>query len=114
MKDFFNIKLPKYVIYAFYVMAFFTLINSCNGCKANKENMRLRKEITELKSNTYNKEELNIRVKINNLESEKSTLHNMNEIVLQNVRPAKRINEIDLEIIELQQKLASLPNGEEK
>ena len=41
-----NIKLNQYVVYAVYVIAAFTLLNTCSNRGANKENMRLRKELT--------------------------------------------------------------------
>lgn len=41
-----NIKLNQYVVYAVYVIAAFTLLNTCGNRGANKENMKLRKELT--------------------------------------------------------------------
>ena len=107
---------PTWANYAIIGIFILCVLNTCNSCSSQKEDKRMRKEIVivhnEIDSlinyideNTYTKEELDIKQRIFNLELEKSTLHNMNEIVLKNIRPARRINEIDIEIKKLEEKL---------
>jgi hypothetical protein len=50
-------------------------------------------------------DEFDVRMRINALQIERSTLHNMNEIVLTNQRPSQRIEEINRELQDLTSKL---------
>ncbi len=104
--------LNKWVAIAIYALLIITCINSCNSCSMNKENIKLRKEVDSLSVSikmmdlkTYDKKELDVRLTILALEQEKSTLFNVNYIVLTKERPDKRMNEIDAEIRKLQEKL---------
>jgi hypothetical protein len=88
------------------------MINGCNGCSSQKENVKMRKEVDSLnatvlllKAQTYTKKELDIRLEILTLEEEKSTLFNVNYIVLTKERPDIRMNAIDQKIKALQEKL---------
>lgn len=105
-------KLNKYVVIAIYSLLIITLVNGCNGCSSNKENVKLRKQVDSLStavenlnSSIYSKEELDVRLEILSLETEKSTLFNTNYIVLTKERPDKRMNELDQKIKELQDSL---------
>lgn len=104
--------LNKFYIYAINIICIISIFTYLRGCSHLKENKRMRKEINGLyqkidsiDNNIYYKDQLDKRLKIENLKSEKSTLHNMNEIVLKNIRPAQRINQIDKEIERLEKSM---------
>lgn len=41
-----NLKLNQYLVYVIYILAAFTLLNTCSSRTANSENRKLRKELT--------------------------------------------------------------------
>ena len=104
-----NVFINKYVMYAIYVLAIMSLINGCNGCNTAKEVTKVRRELdtlqAQVKSQYYDKKDLDNRLSILSLEGEKSTLFNVNYIVLTKARPDTRMNEIDQKIKELRSKL---------
>ena len=108
----FDIKLGKYAVYAVYFLVVCILLNTCNSCNANKENSRLRKEVTglslemdSLKSSVYTKEELNIRMEIEGLRTSKRSLYYENAIIRTAIRPDDAMNELDEKIESLQKEL---------
>ena len=85
-------------------------INTC-GVKTQVE--RLGKKVQTLEVEINHNDSLNnikrsIESEIYNLKIERSTLHNMNEIVLKNIRPAEKIAEIDERIDNLNKQLKNI------
>lgn len=104
--------LNKYLVYLLYVFFIVTMFNTCNGCSSNKNDEKLKKrmdsltvEVNAFRGKIYSKEQMDIRLKILALEEEKSTLFNVNYIVLTKTRPDIRMNELDQKIKELQEKI---------
>jgi len=94
------------------ILGLTVILNTC-GTKGNIERTgrridKLEKTVKSLDSTLstkISKDDFNKELDIYNLKTEKSVLYNMNEIVLKNVRPSQRINEIDLEISKLEKEL---------
>ena len=81
-----------------------------NTCNTQNHVEKLEKKITSLEQQiNYNysldKIKRNYEMEIYNLKNERSVLHNMNEIVLKNIRPSQRISEIDDKIEQLNKEL---------
>lgn len=107
--------LSKYVVIAIYSLLVMSVMNGCNSCNVKKENVKLQKEVDSLnvtvqtlKTSTYAKKELDIRMEIEGYEISKRMLYDQNAIVRTTVRPDDRMNEYDLKIKELQEKLSTL------
>ena len=87
----------------------FSLMQNCSHsssmAKVEKQQKQSMVKIDSLLKNQISKEEMEIILEINQLEAESSTLHNMNEIVLKNIRPDQRIYVIDQRIKVLEEKL---------
>jgi hypothetical protein len=90
------------------------MINGCNGCSSQKENVKLRKEVDSLtiavdalKKSSYSRNELDIRMQIEGYEVSKRMLYDQNAIVRTTVRPDDRMNAYDTKIKELQEKISS-------
>lgn len=104
--------LNKYVVWAIYAFLFMSVLNTCNGCKTDKEASRIRKDLDSLsvnfdkfKSNVYTKDQLDIQMEINGYEVSKRMLYDQNAIVRTTIRPDDRMNEYDLKIKDLREKL---------
>ena len=102
----------RYVVYALYLLLFFSFVSTMRSCGTNKEVSKLKKEILslnrqiqQLDSNIYSKEEINIRMSIEGYEISKRMLYDQNSIVRTVVRPDDRMNEYDQKIRELREKL---------
>jgi len=107
-------RLNKYVYIAIYILLVTTMINGCNGCSSQKENVKLRKEVDSLtiavdalKKSSYSRNELDIRMQIEGYEVSKRMLYDQNAIVRTTVRPDDRMNAYDTKIKELQEKISS-------
>ena len=111
-----DVTLNKYLVYAIYLLLAFSLIGNVRSCGTNKENKRLRKEVTALTEQTltltnaindsfYDKDELSVRLEILGYEVSKRMLYDQNAIVRTVVRPDDRMNEYDEKIKELTKKL---------
>ncbi len=112
MNNIFN-ALNKWVVVAIYVLLVVTMINGCNGCSSKKETNKLRKEVDSLtveiqtlKESIYTKEQVDIRMSIEGYEISKRMLYDQNAIVRTVMRPDDRMNEYDLKIKELREKLS--------
>lgn len=97
------------------IMTFLGLMIFLNTCGVKNRILVLQKRTENLiQTIQYNDSisELtkNIELQINNLKTERSTLHNMNEIVLKNIRPADRILQIDNQLDELNKQLKEINN----
>lgn len=106
--------LNKYVVVALYILLVVSIVNGCNGCSHNKENVRLKRqvdslktEVSTLRSSTYDKKELDLRMSIEGYEISKRMLYDNNAIVRTSVRPDDRMNQYDKEIGALREKLQS-------
>jgi hypothetical protein len=91
------------------VIAFLLMLNTCGHSSMRKEIAKNRTEIDSLQSviaTQYTAQELDTRLRILSLEQEKSTLFNVNYIVLTKQRPDIRMNQIDQEIGELKKQLS--------
>lgn len=104
-----NYKIIQWIIVGILLLSF---IQTCSIKRNIKQTIKLvevkikndsitHNQILNIIDNLYTKEEFDIKLEIKMLEMERSTLHNMNEIVLKNIRPAKQISVIDLRIKEL-------------
>lgn len=85
------------------ILIMFSLLTFFNTCGVKGKVDRLDKKVISLEKDNLARDsirsaELIVNMEIYNLKLERSTLHNMNEIVLKNIRPAERIAEIDKEI----------------
>ncbi len=105
-------KLNKYVVIAIYALLLVTLINSCNGCRSSKDNVRLKKEVDSLNTTVkemsvriYDKKELDARISIEGYEISKRMLVDNNSIVRTTRRPDDVLVEYDKKIAELREKL---------
>lgn len=81
-----------------------------NTCNTQNHVEKLEKKITSLEqqinyNDSLDKIKRNYEMEIYNLKNERSVLHNMNEIVLKNIRPSQRISEIDDKIEQLNKEL---------
>jgi phosphoglycerate-specific signal transduction histidine kinase len=98
--------LQKYGILIILFMFLITMLNTCSISNQNEKNVkrmnRIDQRIDSISSVVISKKEFEKELKIYNLKVEKSTLHNMNEIVLKDIRPSQRIAEIDAEISNLE------------
>jgi hypothetical protein len=110
-----NIALPKYMIYVIYVIGIFTVLNYFRGCSTSKEDVRMRKAVTELSAeidtldaNTYSKKELDLKLQIEGIRTSKRTLYDNNAIVRTTVRPDDRMNEYDQKIDKLKKELDAI------
>ena len=106
--------LNKYVVIAIYVLLLMTMVNGCNSCSSQRDNVKLRKEVDSLnttvealKLKTYDKKELDVRMEIEGYEISKRMLYDQNAIVRTTVRPDDRMNEYDKKIKELEEKISS-------
>lgn len=90
MKNF----LEKYFTVIVLVISVLTFLKGCND---SRETKKVRKEITEIKNNTYTKKELSVELKIVGLESEKRMIQSTDRKILD----VKRQTEIENEISEL-------------
>lgn len=91
------------------VLLFILLLSTCGHRGMRKEIAKNRAEIDSLQaviSTQYTAEELDVRLRILSLEQEKSTLFNVNYIVLTKQRPDIRMNQIDQEIAQLKKQLS--------
>lgn len=93
----------------FLVLCFMLLLSTCNSCASKNESQRNKKAIKSLtesvNSKTIDPKEIKIMFKIESLKASRNNLHDMNEIVLKNIRPAKRIADYNKEIDQLEKKL---------
>lgn len=74
------------------------LLNTCNTCNIRRDLSAVSDRSDSLQgqlNKMYNKDEFNMQIEIQSLEIERSTLFNMNNIVLTKSRPDVRINEIN-------------------
>jgi hypothetical protein len=99
--------LNKWGLTILVVIALMTTISTC-GVKGKIE--RLDKKVQKLETTLNYNDSINdvknkIEIEIYNLKVERSVLHNMNEIVLKNIRPAERISEINDQIDKLNKQL---------
>ena len=99
--------LGKYSVYVMLVFVILTYFSTCGTKTAIKVNS---KEINALKETINYRDSLQLEVflierEISNLKIERSVLHNMNEIILKNIRPAQRVSEINNELDKLNEKL---------
>ncbi len=99
--------LNKWGITILVVVSMAIFFNTC-GVKGKVE--RLDKKVKSMELTIYKNDSIqnvsnNIEMEIYNLKVERSVLHNMNEIVLKNIRPSERIAEINLEIDRLSKQL---------
>lgn len=81
-----------------------------NTCNTENHVERLEKKITSLEKHIATNDSLKevkqtFEMEIYNLKVERHVLHNMNEIVLKNIRPSERISEIDNQIDKLNKQL---------
>jgi hypothetical protein len=104
--------LNKYVVYAIYAFLVMSMLNTCNGCKTDKEVTKVRRDLDSLsvgleafKKSVYTKEQQDIRTSIEGYEISKRMLYDQNAIVRTTVRPDDRMNEYDQKIKELREKL---------
>lgn len=93
------------------ILLILTITFSTCGVKGHVE--RLEKKVVSLEQQiNYNDSVKNIKhsieLEIYNLKIERSTLHNMNEIVLKNIRPSEKIAEIDEKIDMLSKQLKNI------
>ena len=111
-----NTLLNKYFIYAIWAFLLISVSVNFRSCGVVKENRKVKNEIVQLQSevdslettintNIYDKEELDIRMEILGYEISKRMLYDQNAIVRTTVRPDDRMNEYDLKIKELLEKL---------
>lgn len=108
--------LNKYVILAIYILMFVSVLGGCNGCSLSRDNVRLHKDVDSLtvqiknlkaqQEQMYTKQELDVRMTIEGYETSKRTLYDWNSIVRTVVRPDDRMNDYDVKIKELREKLA--------
>lgn len=101
--------LNKYLMYAIYLLLFFSFVGSMRSCSTNKEVKKMRKELdalhTTMDKDVYTKEEMDIRMSIEGYEISKRMLYDQNAIVRTVARPDDRMNEYDGKINELRQKI---------
>lgn len=108
--------LNRFMVYAVWVMLALTMINGCNSCSTSKEVNKMRKELDTLevgytnlqnsiKTQYYTKEQMDVRMSIEGYEVSKRMLYDQNAIVRTVARPDDRMNEYDLKIKELREKL---------
>lgn len=109
-------KLSKNLLYPIYVIAILGVFSFFRGCNTASENKKLRKEVSELKSeihsmdstltvNFYTKEELDKRLEVEGLRTSKRTLYDWNAVIRTTVRPDDRMNEYDQQIKALQNEI---------
>ena len=108
--------LNKYVVFAIYAFLFIAVVNSCNGCKTNKETTRIRKDLDSLtvdfgrfkdhvRSEIYTKDQLDIKMEIEGYEISKRMLFDNNTVVRTTRRPDDILIEYDNKIKELRKKI---------
>lgn len=104
--------LNKYLMYVFYAMLVFAISGNFRSCGTSKEVTKLRKDVDSLTTTvnalikqSYDKEDLNTRISIEGYEISKRMLYDQNAIVRTTVRPDDRMNEYDMKIKELREKL---------
>jgi cell division protein FtsL len=91
-----------------------TVLNTCNSCAQNKEDVKFRKEIDSLSSqieSQYTKEEIDqkldnitVEMQIEGLEISKRMLYDNNAIIRTTIRPDDQMAEYDRKIKELRDK----------
>lgn len=94
MKKFFESNFTIIVL----VIAVFGLFK---GCGDSRELAKVRKEITEIKENTYTKEELNVRLQIEGLRAEKRMIQSTDRKMMD----VNRQTQIEEKITELESSL---------
>jgi thiamine biosynthesis lipoprotein ApbE len=77
------------------------LLTFFKGCGDGRELTKMRKEITEIKENTYTKEQLNLRLQIEGLRAEKRMIQSTDRKMMD----VNRQTEIDAKISELEKGL---------
>ena len=121
VSKFFGNAMPKYVVYAIWAIAFFTMLNFFRGCSTNKEDNANRKSVelntasvdslnTTVQEKLITKDELLLLIEIEGLIISKRMLYDNNAIIRTTVRPDDRMNEYDADIKKLQKKLGELKN----
>lgn len=101
----------KFKLMFWFVVAilFFSMLGNCTSCANMKKQQEVIDELkTHIDENFYNKDELIIIMEIKNLEAERRTVLNTNQIFLRKKRPDQRVIEIDKEIGEKQNKLDAM------
>lgn len=94
MKQFFE-KYFTIIVFIVLILTFF------RGCGDSRELTTIKKEIQELKDNTYNKEQLDLRLRIEGLKSE----HRMIQATDRKIFDLNRQSEIEKELETLQSQL---------
>lgn len=108
--------LPKIANYAILFMALLITLSFLRSCSSNKEDIKMRKEITklnasvdslnlELNNNFYTKEQFDTKLEMEGFEISKRMLYDNNAIIRTSIRPDDRMAEYDKKIKELQNKL---------
>lgn len=98
------------------ILIVFSLLTFFNTCGVKGKVDRLDKKVISLDKDNVSRDSIliiknHIDMEIYNLKVERSVLHNMNEIVLKNIRPSERISQIDEKLDELnKQQLKQLNN----
>ena len=78
-----------------------TLLVFFKSCGDSRELTKMRKEVENIRTNTYTKEELNLRLQIEGLKAEKRMIQSTDRRILD----VNRQTEIDNEISKLESKL---------
>jgi len=98
------------------VSIFFCMMSGCFSCRTytkinnnNETTIKIQDSliniIIDLKKSTYTKKQLDLLFEKQSYYMEKTTLFNMNQIVLTKNRPDQKINEIDQRINEINKKI---------